>query len=165
MAADSGECTVLVLLDLSAAFASVDHNILINRFTSYLSGRSFSLYANQVMSDTTELLCGVPQGSVLGQGFLYMKLTVAQFSNVSYHLYTDDIQLYCSFKMSEFDKLTSLLTCLNCIKERLNDNYLQLNSEKTEIVIIATEGSVPLIKQHIGAPGSSVKQNLRNLGV
>ena len=60
MAADSGECTVLVLLDLSAAFDSIDHNFLINRlhnlvglsgavlkwFTSYLSGRSFSVYTN-----------------------------------------------------------------------------------------------------------------------
>ena len=64
----------------------------------------------------------------------------------------------------QFDKLTSLLTCLNCIKEWLNDNLLQLNSEKTETLIIAPEGSVPFIKQHIGALGSSVKQNLRNLG-
>ncbi len=80
MAADSGECTVLVLLDLSAAFDSVDHDIWINRlhnlaglsgavlkwFTSYLSGRSFNVYANQVVSDITEMSCGVPQGSVLG---------------------------------------------------------------------------------------------------
>ncbi len=184
VAADSGECTFLVLLDLSAAFDSVDHDIWINRlhnlaglsgavlkwFTSYLSGRSFSVYANQVMSDITEMSCGVPQGSVLGPIlFLLYRFPLGQLirqvSNVSYHFYADDIQLYCSFKMSEFDKLTSLLTCLNSIKEWLNNNYLQFNSEKTEILIIAPECSVPSIKQHIGSLGSSVKHNLRNLGV
>lgn len=184
LAADAGECTVLVLLDLSAAFDSVDHNILINRlqnlvglsgavlkwFSSYLTGRSFSVYVNHVMSDTTEMSCGVPQGSVLGPilFLLYMLplgQLIRQFNNVSYHLYADDIQLYCSFKASEFDKLTSLLTCLNCIKEWLNDNYLQLNSEKTETLIIAPVNSVPVIKQHIGVLGASAKQNLRNLGV
>ena len=80
MSADSKEYTVLVLLDLICFWPLIDHNIMINRlcdlvgmsgsvlkwFSSYLSGRSFSVYVNQIISETAELLCGVPQGSVLG---------------------------------------------------------------------------------------------------
>lgn len=73
---------VLVLLDLSAAFDTVDHSILAERLrqwvgvsgsahpltllSSYLSDRSFSVCLGPYMSETVALSCGVPQGSVLG---------------------------------------------------------------------------------------------------
>lgn len=83
MAADSGRYSVLVLLDLSSAFDTVDHKILLNRlekefgivgsvlkwFTSYLSDRTFSVYVNGILSEATPFLTGVPQGSVLGPLF------------------------------------------------------------------------------------------------
>lgn len=67
---DSAASTVMVILELISAFGT----ILINRllgfalkwFTSYLSGRKFGVFANQVMPDSKSLFCGVPQGSVLG---------------------------------------------------------------------------------------------------
>ena len=73
MAADSGHYSVLILLDLSSAFDTLDHNVLINRqnemgfswmvlnwFSSYLSDRSFSVFANNILSEMTPLSCGVP---------------------------------------------------------------------------------------------------------
>ena len=68
---------VLVLLDLSAAFGAIDHNVLLARmkncssiplkwFTSYLSGRTQRLHINNQFSQPRELLSGVPQGSILG---------------------------------------------------------------------------------------------------
>lgn len=79
-AADDGKCSLLVLLDLSFAFDTTDHGILLNRlnqlvgiswsvlgwFSSYLANKSFSFYICQFMSDTVPLSCGVPQGSTLG---------------------------------------------------------------------------------------------------
>ena len=113
MFADSGKCTVLVLLDLSSSFDTVSHQILLRRlrdevglsgsvlhwFSSYLSGRSFSVTANQIRSESADLFCGVPQGSVLGPVLLLLYLIplgkiIQRFSDVSYHIFADDIQLF-----------------------------------------------------------------------
>ena len=77
---DQGDVAVLVLLDLSAAFDTVDHAILVRRlelsfgiigpalewFQSYLTGRSQHVRQGTDTSPITSLTCGVPQGSVLG---------------------------------------------------------------------------------------------------
>ena len=73
------EVTLLVLLDLSAAFDTVDHAILLHRlkdigitalvhdwFSSYLSGRTQAVFLDGVSSDSVNLTCGMPQRSVLG---------------------------------------------------------------------------------------------------
>uniref|UniRef100_A0A3P9J789 Reverse transcriptase domain-containing protein n=1 Tax=Oryzias latipes TaxID=8090 RepID=A0A3P9J789_ORYLA len=184
MAADSGKYTVLVLLDLSSAFDTVDHKILLGRlenefgiagfvlkwFTSYLTNRTFSVYINGVLSDTAPLLYGVPQGSVLGPLLFLMYIyplgkLLNNFKNVSYHFYADDIQLYCSFNDTELHKLTELLDCLACVKSWLTSNSLQLNSEKTETLIVAPENKIPIISRHLGSLSSSVQPCIRNLGV
>uniref|UniRef100_A0A672Y7R0 Reverse transcriptase domain-containing protein n=1 Tax=Sphaeramia orbicularis TaxID=375764 RepID=A0A672Y7R0_9TELE len=162
MAAASGKSTVLVLLDLSSAFDTVDHTIMIERlrdlvgmagpvldwFSSYLTGRSFSVSINNIQSDSADLLCGVPQGSVLGPVLFLLYVLplghiIRQYSDVFYHLFADDIQIYCSFKSSEPHKLSSLINCLSELKQWLNDNSLQLNSSKTETLIIAPDRQRP----------------------
>ena len=80
VAADTGYVTLLSLLDLSAAFDTVDHSILVERLRrsngivgraldwlkSYLTGRSQFVRFNGEVSATTPVTCNVPQGSVLG---------------------------------------------------------------------------------------------------
>ena len=77
---DKGHVTLLVLLDLSAAFDTVDHSILQHRlqsklgvrgktlswFKSYLVGRTQQISVNGTLSMKFNLNCGVPQGSCLG---------------------------------------------------------------------------------------------------
>ena len=80
LTADSGNSAVLVLLDLCAAFDTIDHQIILSRlglcvgikgnilkwFQSYLSGRTFSVHLGQYSSAAAPLGYGVPQGSILG---------------------------------------------------------------------------------------------------
>jgi hypothetical protein len=76
---DSGKASVLELLDLSAAFDTVDHNILqvlgrrfgvtgtaLKWFVSYLSGRTQTIQISTQRSGPHPVDCSVPQGSVLG---------------------------------------------------------------------------------------------------
>ena len=105
---DMGHVTLLVLLDLSTAFDTVDHDILIHRlqsllglrgsvlqwFRSYLSGRSQQVTINGSLSKKFGLECGVPQGSYLGP-LLFTIYASKLFSIIKSHLpsahsYADD---------------------------------------------------------------------------
>ena len=184
MAADAGDCSVLVLLDLSAAFDTVDHHILIHRlnhlggisgtalewFSSYLMDRSLSVSVGEFVSDMEALSCGVPQGSVLGPilfsiYMLPLGQIISCFKNISYQLYTDDIQLYFSFKPNELHKLSVLNNCLNAIRNWMANNFLQLNADKTEVLIFGPDNLQSAIRQNFGALSSSSRSCLRNLGV
>ena len=91
---DNQKSVVLVLLDLSAAFDTVDHSLLLDQaldwFRSYLSDRTQYVRIQDVSSDVHALPYGVPPGSVLGP-LLYSLYTsplgdIARFHGLSYHL-------------------------------------------------------------------------------
>jgi hypothetical protein len=109
---DVGEVTILALLDLSAAFDTVDHDILLRRLhysygiggtalrwiRSFLTGRAQVVNFSGQVSTSSVLTCGVPQGSVLGPLLfnLYTAdvVSIVQAHGVSVHCYADDLQLY-----------------------------------------------------------------------
>ncbi len=65
---DSGSCVVLLLLDLTAAFDTVDHNILVARLKNHVGvqGLALNWFSSYLKDRTAPLVCGVPQGSILG---------------------------------------------------------------------------------------------------
>lgn len=65
---------------------------------------------------------------------------IRHFSNVSYHLYADDIELCGSFKATELCKVSFLINCLT--KQWLSDIYFQMNLDKAETLIITPDGSI-----------------------
>uniref|UniRef100_A0A8C7Y916 Reverse transcriptase domain-containing protein n=1 Tax=Oryzias sinensis TaxID=183150 RepID=A0A8C7Y916_9TELE len=143
--ADMKKVSVLVLLDLSAAFDTVDHSILLNRlhdmvgitgtafilFKSYLTNRDFIVNLNDFSSGRHKLTCGVPQGSILGPTLfnLYMLPLgdVIRRHGINFHSYADDTQLYVAVSPDDTGPLDSLLNCILDIKMWMGENFLQLS--------------------------------------
>lgn len=180
--ADAGECSMLMLLDLSAAFDTVDHQILLHRlnhlvgiegsaldwFASYLSDRKFSVHLGPFISTPASLSCGVPQGSILGPILFSIYMlplgNIFKKHNIRYHCYADDSQLYLPLRPEE-SSLTRLTDCLAEIKDWMACNMLQLNENKSEIVIFGPPDSVNTITTNLGSLAPLVKPCAKDLGV
>ena len=174
---------MLVLLDLSAAFDTVDHSILLHRLEhwvglsgtvlgwlkSYLEGRQFYVSIGNWSSPPTPLHCGVPQGSILGPLLfnLYMLplgLVIRQ-RRISYHSYADDTQLYFSLSPNDLSPLDTLICCVEDVKNWMSTNFLQLNNEKTEIIVFGKKDLRDRISSKLTCSGYLVKTTVKNLGV
>ena len=154
-----GKVNALLLLDLSAAFDTVDHEILLQRVAksygltsntakwlkSYLEHRTFSVHIGGEDSKIMNMLFGVPQGSLLGPVLfnLYTKdlVLIARKYNLSIHIYADDTQLYIGFEND--DNTTNIKnnidSCLSDINEWMLRNFLKLNPTKTKVIFIGSK--------------------------
>ena len=188
-AMDKQRVTLLVLLDLSAAFDTIDHQVLLHRlqvtygvtgtalmwFQSYLTGRKQRVCINGISSKDFELSQGVPQGSCLGP-MLFTLYAGKLFEVVKSHLpdihvYADDTQLYLSFKpdggAAEADAITALQDCISDIRTWMVKDKLQLNDTKTEFLIIGTSvqlNKISATEIQIGSAKVSTVDSARNLG-
>ena len=154
MAADAGRLTILVMLDYSAAFDTVDHEILLDVLRlslglgdtalkwigSYLSDRTQMIRTGDSCSDVFALSFGVPQGGILGP-LLYIIYTadiIVIFEKHGFivHLYADDSQIYLHFVLRDIHAVLGAAEC--CVQEVTDwssSRRLKLQGAKTEIII------------------------------
>ena len=189
IAMDEKEATVIMLLDLSAAFDTVDHDLLLRIlekdiglrgkvlqwFSSFLKGRSQRIRLGKTTSECITIKFGVPQGSVLGPVLfnLYIRSIYKFVQKFGFNIfgYADDHQILKSFRAEGQVKVLTheLIRCFTQIKFWMNHFFLQLNDSKTQIIVC---GSNKVLNQiqiqgiHLTA-GTTVRfvNCVKNLGV
>lgn len=190
-AQDVGMGTILALLDFSRAFDSINISLLLSKLTyygfdrstvlwfdSYLSGRTQQvllpkLNGENLLSDSSAMDRGVPQGSILGPllFILYSSDITQSIKNCKYHLYADDLQIYISFSPGDTSSAVDLINDdLGRIFEWSSTNSLVLNPTKSKYLILGSrkqteniENENPLIAIR-GCPVERVHE-ARNLGL
>jgi len=164
LATDSGDCVILVLLDLTAAFDTVDHEILISClerwvgikgialkwFRSYLEGRTFCVSCGDSMS--------YPIGSHRAQfyalfSFLFICSHLDPYFGNMVCLSTVDSQIYVLLKKNE--TVGPLLKCINDIKACMALNLLSFNESKTEVMFFG--GTTGTLCANLGSLSQYIK--------
>ena len=153
---DEKKSVILVILDLSAAFNTVDHDRLLavlnsridvtgaafSWFESYLKGRTQHVAIKYVQSSMTILKCGVSQGSVLGPVLFTIYLLplgdILRKFGVQFHCYADDTQLYIPFSQNNNSCLGSIEECASEIQIWMKFNFSNSMQKKTEMIILSS---------------------------
>ena len=187
-ALDRKSAAALVMLDLSAAFDVIDHQILFQRLQytfgvtskalewlqSYLHNRTQCVRLGDEFSSNRQLPCGVPQGSVLGP-MIYCMFTrpvgeIIRRHNLHYHCYADDSQIYMMFKPTEDweSVANSIEACVSDVADWMGSNMLKLNQDKTELIVFTSKNhsdKVCDVSINVGGNTTYGSTSVRNLGV
>ena len=190
-ALNHGKSTLLVKLDISAAFDTVNHQMLLDRyaslfglsdivlawFSSYLTERTQAVQIGSDTSAKVQMNCGFAQGSTLG-GPKYIMFTtpldeLTQLHEVSHEAYADDSNLYVSFDMRNTADTAACFAqmenCLCDIKRWMLKNRLKLNCGKTEAILFHPPRTVINTEQHMVVKMDNLKitisHEIKSLGV
>lgn len=187
---DQNKAAVLVMLDLSAAFDSINQSKLLSVlesnyriqgkalswFRSYLEERSYRVVIDGASSDPVPLSCGVPQGSVLGPIMFTLYTAplchILRRHGVMFHKYADDIQIYVPYNPSDAgagERAVELLSaCIMELRHWMLSNQLMLNMNKTEVIYFISKNNIRKTIFNPVTVGSNISHPsrvVRNLGV
>ena len=188
-AMDCQRVVVLVMLDLSAAFDTIDHQVLLQRlssdagvsgtalrwFQSYLAGRTQSITINNARSRPRISRFGVPQGSVLGPRLFSIYTvplgSIIEKHGLKRHFYADDTQVYFAVdpRRADLEEVTiKIAACVSDLREWMARNFLKLNDDKTDIMLFGSVKQLekfPLREVPIGTAVITPADKVRNLGI
>lgn len=181
---DKNMISILVLLDHSKAFDTVDHHILCHKLRnvfnfsssavklirSYLCDRRQSVHNGDMKSTSCLVKRGVPQGSILGPLLytIYSNDLPSQIEHCKIHMYADDVQLYISCLQTDINTcIQKLNRDLNNINTWASANGLCLNARKSKAIIIGKLNRLPnsLPPLLVGNTTLEIVQNAKNLGI
>ena len=144
--------SILVLMDMSKAFDSINHDTLLFKihnlgvspsalewFKSYLKGRYQYVRIRDVVSQSLPVDYGVPQGSILGPVLftVYINDLLAVPKHCQSACYVDDSKLYLKFKTSElYNAVSAVNSDLNRICMWCCHNSLLLNPDNTKLLVV-----------------------------
>ena len=151
-AAHLGDLSMLTLLNLSATFDTVDHPILLHRLmtshnvndvaymwiSSYLDNRTQYVRCHESKSTPLPMLCGVPQGLVLGLMLFLLHtadlVQLVESFELYPHLYAYDTQIYGFCRPMDTNNLWKRVAdCVVAVADWMHSNRLQLNASKMEV--------------------------------
>ena len=155
---NKGNIYVLVLLDFSSAFDTIDNSILVHRLhtdfsftytvlqwlSSYLTDRKHYVSLSNHWSAFAPVRSGVPQGSVLDPILFTMYTkplsTIIDSRSITHHSFADDIQLQMSAPPDRISELIhSMQSCISDIKALESENMPKLNRNKTELMLVTSK--------------------------
>ena len=151
---EAGLFTGMILIDLQKAFDTINHDILINKmkllgfsenttkwYKSYLSNRKFKVNINNAFSEPGDLLCGVPQGSILGPLLFLLYINdMPQAVECNLLLYADDTCLIFQHKdISEIERILNKNFSSLC--DWFVDNKLSIHfgEDKTKSILFSSK--------------------------
>lgn len=182
---DNKKITVLVLIDFSKAFDTINHQILlailhyiglnekcINFFHNYLENRIQRVKIGDSISTPLLVSKGVPQGSILAPTLytLYTSDFIKVIKKCSTHFYADDTQLYYSFPLSDsVESINVINKDLASLVDISKDHALNINANKTVVLVFGPQKDRTIISSNmqITVDGQQISPSdkARNLGL